>query len=134
MSEVDWTYIVLKDGSKVKISKKDLKKVKKHTWRVLRRKNSNRPSVVATISTTDGPRQITLGKYLLNPPKGKLVYPRRGDLDYRRNNLIVCTMAERQQMLPKRVQQESSSQYKGVFGTIRAENGALIFILMASAI
>jgi len=115
MKNQDWTFLKLKSGEKVKIDSRDLKKVEQLSWRVLRKKNSNRPSVVATISTPKGPRQITLGKFLLKPPKGKMVYPRRGDLDYRRANLIVCTMAERQQMLPKRKQQESSSKYKGVF-------------------
>lgn len=107
--------MVLKSGEKVKIDSRDLQKAEKYAWRVLRRKSSNRPSVVATLSTPQGPRQVTLGKYLFNPPKGKMVYPRRGDLDYRRCNLIVCTMSERQQMLPKRVRQEATSKYKGVF-------------------
>ncbi|MCB9025320.1 MAG: hypothetical protein H6625_03310 [Bdellovibrionaceae bacterium] len=115
MKTQNWTFYKLKTGEKIKIDIKDLKKVESLSWRVLRKKNSNRPSVVATQSTPKGPRQITLGKFLLNPPKGKMVYPRRGDLDYRRDNLVVCTMAERQQMLPKRKQQKSSSKYKGVF-------------------
>ena len=34
-------------------------------------------------------------------------------MDYRKSNLIVCTMAERQRMLPKR-KTKSSSRYKGV--------------------
>ena len=38
----------------------------------------------------------------MNPPKGKLAYPRRFNdgFDYRKNNLIICTMQERQQLLP----------------------------------
>jgi hypothetical protein len=111
----DWIYYTLKNGEKVKIDKSDLKLVEKLTWRVLTRKDQSRPSIVATISTPKGPRQITLGKYLMKPKKGYFVYPRRGSFDYRRDNLMVCTMAERQQMLPKRKNQESSSKYKGVF-------------------
>ena len=51
----------------------------------------------------------------MSPPKGKLVYPRRFNegFDYRKNNLIICTMQERQQLLPK-TRTESSSRYRGV--------------------
>ena len=111
---VEWTHLKLKDGLKAKIDKRDVKKCSNHSWRIVQKKNSKRQTVVTTISTENGPRQLTLGKFLMKPPKGKLVYPRRGGLDYRRNNLIVCTMSERQRMLPKRVNQEASSQYKGV--------------------
>lgn len=110
-----WVTLTLKSGDQVKISKQDFARVSKLTWRVQRRNGSQRETVVSTISTPKGPRQITLGKFIMKPPKGKMVYPRRGGLDFRRENLILCTMAERQQMLPKRKNQESSSQYKGVF-------------------
>ena len=58
---------------------------------------------------------MTLGKFIMKPRKGKMVYPRRtGEiLDYRKQNLIVCTMKERQIMLPKR-RSNCSSQFKGV--------------------
>ncbi len=51
----------------------------------------------------------------MNPPKGKQVYPRRFNegLDYRRSNLIVCTVGERQRLLPKR-RAEASSKFRGV--------------------
>ncbi len=51
----------------------------------------------------------------MNPEKGKQVYCRRFNegLDYRRENLVVCTMQERQRLLPKRKVQ-TSSQYRGV--------------------
>ena len=115
MTDKNWVNLILKNGEKVKVSKVDFKRVSKLTWRVQRRANSHRETVVTTIATPNGPRQMTLGKFIMKPPKGKMVYPRRGNLDFRRENLIVCTMAERQQMLPKRRNQESSSKYKGVF-------------------
>lgn len=51
----------------------------------------------------------------MDPPKGKQVYPRRFNqgLDYRKSNLIVCTIEERQRMLPKN-RKKQSSEYRGV--------------------
>lgn len=51
----------------------------------------------------------------MNPPKGKLVYNRRfiDGFDYRKENLIVCTIQERQTMIPKR-RKDTSSTYRGV--------------------
>ena len=51
----------------------------------------------------------------MDPPKGMLVYPRRYQtgFDFRKDNLVVCTMQERQQMLPKRTH-PTTSLYKGV--------------------
>lgn len=51
----------------------------------------------------------------MNPPKGKLVYPRRyfDGFDYRQENLIICTLQERQRMLPKK-RKDTSSKYRGV--------------------
>ena len=51
----------------------------------------------------------------MEPPAGKFVYPRRyfEGFDYRKENLIVCTMQERQQMLPKK-RKDKSSNYRGV--------------------
>jgi hypothetical protein len=51
----------------------------------------------------------------MNPEKGKQVYPRRFNegLDYRKDNLVVCTLKERQRLLPKnRIKQ--SSDFRGV--------------------
>jgi hypothetical protein len=58
---------------------------------------------------------MTLGKFLMNPPKGKQVYPRRfnEELDYRKSNLIICTLAERQRLLPKK-RTQTSSKFRGV--------------------
>jgi hypothetical protein len=60
-------------------------------------------------------RSVTLGRFLMKPPKGKQVYPRRFNegLDYRKDNLVVCTLRERQRLLPKK-RMNSSSAYRGV--------------------
>ena len=51
----------------------------------------------------------------MSPPKDKQVYPRRFNdgLDYRKENLIVCTLKERQRLLPKN-RKGSSSHFRGV--------------------
>lgn len=51
----------------------------------------------------------------MEPKKGLQVYPRRFNqgLDYRKENLIVCTIEERQRMLPK-IRKKASSEYRGV--------------------
>jgi len=110
----DWCYVPVNKGYKAKIDKEDYERVMQHTWRVME-KDSGRLKVVTTIKTEKGYRQLSLGAFLMNPPKGKMAYPRRfmDGLDYRKSNLIVCTMQERQRLLPKS-RHHGTSQFKGV--------------------
>jgi AP2-like factor, euAP2 lineage len=109
-----WTYLKTSNGYKVKIDSEDLARVNEHTWRVTEG-TTGRLRVVTSIRTKKGVRQITLGKFLMKPAKGKQIYPRRFNegLDYRKNNLIECTLAERQRLLPKK-RSNTSSSYRGV--------------------
>ncbi len=113
MSKKTWCEIIV-SGKKVKIDKEDQEKVEERSWRITEG-TTGRLRVVTSIRTKDGVRSVTLGKFLMNPPKGKQVYCQRFNegLDYRKENLIVCTLKERQRLLPKR-RVESSSQYRGV--------------------
>ncbi|MGZ3805219.1 MAG: hypothetical protein ACXVB4_13470 [Pseudobdellovibrionaceae bacterium] len=113
MSNKSWCYIQI-SGKMVKVDRQDLKLIQQHSWRITLG-TSGRPRVVTSIRTPEGARNITLGKFLMNPPKNKQVYCQRFNdgLDYRRENLIVCTLQERQRLLPKR-QTKTSSQYRGV--------------------
>lgn len=110
----EWRYIEVHPKFKAKIDTDDFKRVSKHKWRVITR-DSDRMKVVTTITTKNGPRQLTLGKLIMNPPKGKSVFARRyhEGFDYRKSNLIVCTKKELQRALPKG-RTEGSSKYKGV--------------------
>ena len=110
-----WAYLKMYNGEKAKVDQEDLARVQKHKWYVIQQRNSGKRQAVANIKTAKGFKQMTLGKFLMKPRKGKFVYPRRtGEiLDYRKQNLIVCTMKERQIMLPKR-KSNCSSQFKGV--------------------
>ena len=72
--------------------------------------------ILTNILTEDNKRKkLSMGQLLMKPAPGKYVYPRRSEreLDFTKSNLIVCTMKERQIMLPKR-KGKCSSQYKGV--------------------
>ena len=110
-----WKYIPVNQGKlKAKVSAEDYESVSEHSWRTITT-GSGRMKVVTSISTSKGSRQITLGAFIIEPPKGKQVYARRfvDGFDYRRNNLIVCTMKERQRILPKS-RNYGTSIYKGV--------------------
>lgn len=109
----DWCELEI-SGYKVKIDREDLELVQSKKWRVTK-STTNRFRVVTSVRTKEGVRSITLGKFLMNPPKGKQVYPRRFNdgLDYRRSNLVVCTVSERQRLLPKR-RAEATSKFRGV--------------------
>jgi hypothetical protein len=110
-----WKSISVNKGKdSAKIDAEDFARVTEHSWRTVTSKTGRR-MVVTTLSTPKGYRQITLGAFLMNPPKGKLVYPRRfmNGFDYRKDNLIVCTMADRQKILPKS-RNTGTSKYKGV--------------------
>ncbi len=111
----NWCFVKVNPDSKAKIDKSDLARVSKHTWRVLT-KDSGRKKVVTNIIDKQGRnRQISLGQFLMKPPKGKMVYPRRfmEGFDYRKENLVVCTMQERQRILPPS-RRFGSSKFKGV--------------------
>ncbi|RME18491.1 MAG: hypothetical protein D6797_00300 [Bdellovibrio sp.] len=113
---MSWKYLITREGVKVKVDAEDYEKIKKHSWRVKNLGKPQKQSVITSLRTPKGVRTMTLGQFLLRPPKGLHVYPRRwnGGLDYRKENLIVCTMKERQRMLPKRRSAKSTSRYKGV--------------------
>ena len=97
-----------------KIDSEDFDRVMKHKWRA-RTTRSGRKLVVTTLSGGGQDRQVTLGWFLMRPPKDKQVYPRRfmNGFDYRKDNLIICTMQERQRILPKN-RKRGTSRYKGV--------------------
>jgi hypothetical protein len=109
-----WSTIKISSGHKVKIDQEDLKRIDEHSWRVTKG-TTGRPRVVTSIRTPDGVRSITLGRFLMRPGKSKQVYPRRFNegLDYRKDNLIVCTLKERQRLLSKR-RAKTTSSYRGV--------------------
>lgn len=110
-----WKYLQTKTGEKVKVDAEDYQELTEKSWRVIYTGKTQKPSVVTSIRTGDSVRTMTLGQFLMKPKKGKLVYPRRWQqgLDYRKSNLIVCSMKERQRMLPKRAD-KATSKYKGV--------------------
>lgn len=115
MKSKPWCLIPVRPNTKAKIDKEDYDKVMKHTWRSLT-KESGRKKVVTNIYDKAGRnRQVSLGQFLMKSPKGKMVYPRRfmDGFDYRKENLVVCTMQERQRILPPS-RNHGSSKYKGV--------------------
>ncbi len=116
-----WCFIIVSPNLKVKIDKEDLEQVNQHKWRVTYG-TSGRMRVVTTVRTKAGARHLTLGRFLMSPPKSKQVYPRRFNegLDYRKSNLVICTMKERQRLLPKN-RKSASSTYRGVSYSNRFE-------------
>ena len=62
---------------KIKIDRSDYDRVASHTWRVLKRNDSKKLAIVTSVRTPKGARTINLGKFLMRPPRGKYVYPRR---------------------------------------------------------
>ncbi len=115
MSERSWRFLKLENGEKVKIDTQDFDSARKHKWYMIQQRNSGKRQAVTNLKTDNGYKQVTLGRFIMKPPKGKFVYPRRSReiLDYRRENLIICSMKERQIMLPKR-KSTCSSPFKGV--------------------
>lgn len=111
----NWKFLQTKTGEKVKVDAEDYETLIKKSWRVIYTGKTQKPSVITSIRTGKAVRTMTLGQFLMKPGQGMLVYPRRwqGGLDYRKSNLIVCSMKERQRMLPKRAD-KATSRYKGV--------------------
>lgn len=113
MKKNPWCTVLI-SKHKVKIDKEDLARVSEKKWRVTVGENG-RLRVVTSSRTEVGVRSVTLGKFLMKPAKSKQVYPRRFNegLDYRKDNLVVCTLKERQRLLPKQ-RKGATSGYRGV--------------------
>jgi hypothetical protein len=113
MADKSWCSIEV-SGKKVKIDREDLERVSERKWRITAG-TTGRERVVTSIRGPTGSRTITLGAFLMHPPKAKQVYPRRFNegFDYRKSNLVVCTLKERQRLLPKK-RTKTSSIYRGV--------------------
>jgi len=109
-----WCYLRVGEY-KVKVDQEDYARLSERTWRVRKRKDTSKLSIITSERTPEGVKNISIGQFLMKPPKGKLVYPRRyfDGFDYRKDNLIVCTIQERQQMLPKK-REDTTSKYRGV--------------------
>jgi len=110
-----WCYIPVRPDAKAKIDQSDYARVMKHTWRIVTKESGRKKVVTNIIDNKNRNRQISLGQFLMKPPKGKMVYPRRfmEGFDYRKENLVVCTMQERQRILPPS-RNHGTSRYKGV--------------------
>lgn len=110
-----WKLLTTKTGETVKIDSEDYDRVAEKSWRVIYRGKEKKPLVVTSIRTGSSSRTMSLGQFLMKPRKGKMAYPRRwqNGLDYRKENIVVCSMKERQRMLPKRAE-KTSSRYRGV--------------------
>lgn len=116
-----WRYIIARPNKKVKIDEEDYAKVSKHSWRVTLT-TTGRERVVTAYREDGKVKTVTLGRFLLKPKRGQQVYPRRfqDSLDYRKENLIACTLQERQRLLPKN-RKDATSKYRGV-SFIRSHN------------
>jgi hypothetical protein len=114
MAAKAWCYVAVKPNYKVKIDREDFARVNAHSWRATKG-TTGRLRVVTSFRLKTGVKTVTLGRFLMKPPKNKQVYPRRFNegLDYRKSNLIVCSLKERQRQLPKR-KALTSSVYRGV--------------------
>lgn len=110
-----WKVLTAKTGEKIKVDAEDYEDLSGKSWRVIYRGKEKKPLVVTSIRTGSSSRTMSLGQYLMKPKKGRMAYPRRwhDGLDYRKENILVCSMKERQRMLPKRAE-KTSSRYRGV--------------------
>jgi AP2-like factor, euAP2 lineage len=110
-----WKFLLAKTGEKIKVDAEDYSMLSERSWRVIYRGKEKKPLVVTSLRIGASSRTMSLGQYLMRPKKGKMAYPRQWDngLDYRKENIIICSMKERQRMLPKRAD-KTSSQFRGV--------------------
>lgn len=110
-----WKILVANTGERIKVDAEDYSDLTEKSWRVIYRGKEKKPLVVTSIRIGDSTRTMSLGQYLMKPKKGKMAYPRRWQegLDYRKENILVCSMKERQRMLPKR-KEKTTSKYRGV--------------------
>jgi hypothetical protein len=109
-----WRWLDVHPNTKVKIDEEDFETLNQHKWRVTKG-TTGRVRVVTSYREAGKVKTITLGRFLMKPEGSLQVYPRRFNdgLDYRKDNLVVCSLQERQRLLPKN-RKSKSSQYRGV--------------------
>ena len=102
-------------GVQILVDREDVERIKEKKWRFFSRPGS-RPKILTSNYGEKGTRHTSLGRFLLNPPQGKQVYCREhnGVWDFRKKSLIVCTLQQRQCLLPKR-KSKTTSRYRGVY-------------------
>jgi hypothetical protein len=69
MASSSWCFVKINSGHKVKIDKRDKKRVEEHSWRVTFG-TTGRARVVTSMRTPKGVRSLTLGKFLMKPKNG----------------------------------------------------------------
>jgi len=111
------TIIQLTQGFKTIVDKKDLPKVSKYFWHVLKLKNGNTNYARTTINCPNKRQTISMHRFILNAKKGQEVdHINTNGLDNRRSNIRICTRIENC-MNSKKIDQnkrKTSSVYKGV--------------------
>lgn len=109
-----WCYYNVNAKVRIQVDVADLPKVKKRTWRLLKDR-TKRLKLVTSVRTKRGTRNIHLARYLIGAPEGQFVCLRDclRPFDFRRSNIVVCSIKDRQRMNPKR-QAGGTSKYRGV--------------------
>jgi len=102
------------DGYKVKIDKEDFDKIQGYKWKI-RIRETGRTTVRAMLwDKNNYGKNISLARLIMNPPKDKVVCHRSQEtLDYRKENLVVTTLRNKQRMQKKRTI-PVTSRFKGV--------------------
>lgn len=114
MSKSRWCYLQITSDMRVRIDRQDFERVSARTWRLLNDR-SKRLCIVTSIRTERGVRNVHLARFIVKAPAGKYVCLRDLDRphDFRRENIAVCTLKERQRMTPKR-RSGGTSRFRGV--------------------
>ena len=109
-----WRYLHIFGGYKVKIDKEDFDKIQGYNWKI-RIRETGRTTVKAMLwDKNNYGKYVSLARLILNPPKDKVVCHKTQDtLDYRKENLVVTTIRNKQRMQKKRTTSVTSI-YKGV--------------------
>lgn len=107
--------IKLTQGYTSTIDDEDEEKVEKHSWCVQQYKDKTRNTKIYAKCSMKG-TQITLHRFILNPPKGIYIDHINGDgLDNRRSNLRFCTKQDNAANRPKDRIKGATSIFKGVY-------------------
>lgn len=106
--------VELTQGQFALIDDEDLTAVSEHSWCVQQYKNKRRSTKVYAKAAMRG-TQVTMHRFLLNPPLGLSVDHINGDgLDNRKSNLRLCTKQGNAANRPKDRIKNATSKYKGV--------------------
>lgn len=115
MTHKSWCYYKINVDCTIMIDEEDLDKVQDHKWHITKGENG-KEKIFTRFFKNGKYSHLTLGRHITDCPANKVVCMWQDRRDFRKSNLLVCSISEKQHHY-KRMQPKTTShtsKYPGV--------------------